>query len=150
MSGKKNMHWIEEIRHDIASLKLTQTVLKKFGITMGSVAVLISFFALRQEWCAAATAVVILCIGLALVLTGLLRPALLSAVYRYWMGFAFVLGALVSRIILTLIFFLVITPISVVARRAGKRFFFTFRDTTRDTYWIDRDQKKSIHYERMS
>jgi len=51
-----------------------------------------------------------------LVVPGLLMPAVLGPVERGWMAFAAVLGAINTRILLTLIYVTVVTPIGWLRR----------------------------------
>ncbi len=67
---------------------------------------------------------------------GLVAPRLLGPVERLWMAIAEVMGAVVTRIILALTFFLVITPVGIAVRlisgdRFGKRF-----DPQAESYWV--------------
>ena len=55
------------------------------------------------------------------------------------MALALVLGAVMSRVVLTLLFHLVFTPVALVARATGKRFLETgFKDGS-ESYWVIRD-----------
>jgi hypothetical protein len=55
-----------------------------------------------------------------LVLIGLFVPVLADGIHRVWMKLAELLGAVTSRIILTLLFFAVILPLGLVSRLLGK------------------------------
>lgn len=48
------------------------------------------------------------------------RPGVLSALARLWFGLSGALGAIVSKILLGLIFYLLVSPIGFLRRRAGK------------------------------
>ena len=50
----------------------------------------------------------------------LAAPLSLRPVYRVWMRFGLMIGAIVSRIILGLVFFLVVTPLGIMMRASGK------------------------------
>ncbi len=65
---------------------------------------------------------------------GFAWPARLVPLYRLWMGLAVVLGALVSRLLLALVFYLTVTPIGLLARMAGKD-FLDLRRGDRPSYW---------------
>jgi hypothetical protein len=52
--------------------------------------------------------------------TALLKPILLSGVYTIWMKFGHFAGAINSKILLTLVFFLLILPYGVILRIAGR------------------------------
>jgi len=55
-----------------------------------------------------------------LALWGIIAPASLALVYKIWMKFAEALGWINSRIILTLVFYLVVFPTAAVLRALGK------------------------------
>ena len=50
----------------------------------------------------------------------LLKPNLLSGVYAIWMKFGHIAGTINSKILLTLVFFLLILPYGLVLRIAGR------------------------------
>ncbi len=50
----------------------------------------------------------------------LLKPNLLKGIYAIWMKFGHVAGAINTRILLTLVFFILILPYSIVLRLAGR------------------------------
>lgn len=50
----------------------------------------------------------------------LLVPLRLEPVYRLWMRFGMAIGAVMSRIILGLVFFCVVTPVGLLMRATGK------------------------------
>ena len=82
---------------------------------------------------------------------GLLAPRVLKYIYIAWMALAFVLGFIVSGILLTLFFFLVITPIGWVARCFGNDFLSLKLDRRTPSYWLPRERKtkKPSDYERQ-
>jgi hypothetical protein len=51
---------------------------------------------------------------------GFARPAGLGPIYRIWMKFAAILGWINSRIILTVVYYLVVFPIGLLMRAIGK------------------------------
>jgi len=80
----------------------------------------------------------LLTVALLLFATAFLRPASLRFVYRPWMMFALFLGSIASRVMLTLAFFLVVTPIGLLQRLFGKRALdFSFQ-SDQTTYWKTR------------
>ena len=79
--------------------------------------------------------------GIALMVFGLAWPKALKLAYIAWMSLAIVLGFVVSTALLTLFFFLVITPIGLAARLAGKDFLSLKLDRQAETYWITRERK---------
>ena len=62
-------------------------------------------------------------------------PTALHQVHQAWMTFALALGWVVTRIILTIVFYLIVTPVGLLQRLCGKRpleFGFHGDETT---YW---------------
>jgi hypothetical protein len=54
-----------------------------------------------------------------LLVPAVIAPAILSGPYRVWMAVGRVLGLINSRIILTVFFYVVLTPVGIVARLLG-------------------------------
>lgn len=67
-----------------------------------------------------------------------LRP-LAYCIARIWLGFAGWLAAVNSRIILTLLFFLVLTPVALLHRLCSKNPLIIRREDERTTYFFDRE-----------
>lgn len=68
------------------------------------------------------------------------QSRILSQYKKIWMGFAIVLGNIVSGVVLFLFFYGVITPIGLLCRLFGKT--FVQRKPT-DSYWISRTDYSS-------
>ena len=88
--------------------------------------------------------------GLLLILIGLVSPAASRVFYRGWMRFAGVLGYVNSRILLSLMFYLVITPYGLVMRVFG-RDTMNRRGAGKQSYWIPRakTRQEGPQYERL-
>ena len=122
--------------------------LKRFGRTViiGSLLIAAAFYWLKG-WQTAAFVLAVAGVvigGLGLTGARAARPG-----YLLWMGVAFVMGNIVSRVILALVYFLVVTPLGLVAR-ATKRDRLALRARGRGTHWVDlpREREKD-HYERQ-
>ncbi len=120
---------------DLKQLKTGQRELRNFGLLVGGVFLVLGLlFLLRHKpwypW--------LLAPGAVLILGGAVLPRALKPVYIVWMSLALVLGFVVSHVVLTLFFFLVITPVGLVARMAGKDFLRLKLDPNARTYWIPR------------
>jgi hypothetical protein len=72
-----------------------------------------------------------------LILT-LFAPALLAPLNRAWMALGHVLGRIVSPIVLGLIFFVLITPVALIGRIAGRDPLRLKRRAVA-SYWIQRE-----------
>jgi len=73
---------------------------------------------------------------------------LFRLIYRLWIGFSVVLGYFVSRTLLTLIFFLVITPTGLIMRLVGKDPMDRKRDPKTPSYWIRREDPPETSIQR--
>jgi hypothetical protein len=136
------------IREDIKQLKTSDRDLRKFGLMVGGVfAVLGLLFLWRHK----AHYPYFLWPGAALFVAGAILPRALKWIYIAWMSAAFVLGFIMAHVILTLLFYLVITPIGLLARLAGKDFLSLKLDRAAKSYWIPRapKAKAAADYERQ-
>ena len=66
---------------------------------------------------------------------GLFFPYALKPFYKVWMAFALLLGLIMTRFILTLTFFLIITPMGFVLRKLGKDLLDEKINKDATTYW---------------
>ena len=69
-------------------------------------------------------------------LSAILAPAILDPLERVWMKFAEKLSVVMTYVIVTLTFYLAITPIAVLLRLLGKDSLGKHFDRSKDTYWI--------------
>jgi len=127
---------------------LTKAELRKFGLTVGTAFAVfggISWWR-GHEW----PPLVLWTLAVLLIVPGLLAPSILGPVQRGWMAFALVLGHINTRIILTVLYYLVMTPVGLIMR--------LFRDpldrslkNTRDSQWIRRESGpvEPARYERQ-
>ena len=80
---------------------------------------------------------------------GVFVPELLKEAYRVWMAAAFAIGWLVSRIILLILFYFVLTPVGFLARLFKKEFMDTDFRKKKESYWIPKSGDKKINYEKL-
>jgi hypothetical protein len=76
-------------------------------------------------------------LGAALVVAGLLVPAAARAFHVAWMRLAVALGYVNSRVLLTLMYYLVFTPYGVVSRLV-RRDPLSRRGKAKESYWVER------------
>jgi hypothetical protein len=72
-------------------------------------------------------------------LVALVYPRVLGPLNRLWMKFGLLLAAVISPIMLGIIFYLCITPIGYLMRLLGKDPMRLRFDSQADTYWIKRE-----------
>jgi hypothetical protein len=91
---------------------------RSFGVSVGGVLLLVAGF---LWWRGRITNAEILAgIGVVLVVLGLTAPRLLKYPSAVWWKFAMILGYVNARVILTIAFLLVLTPISLIWRLIGR------------------------------
>jgi len=134
----------EEFQH----IKESQKDLSKFGLTVGGVLLAIGLVLFYFEKPAAIYFAVI---GGFLILFGALFPKVLKPLNKIWMSLAIILGFIMSRVILTILFYLILTPIAILAKLVGKKFMVLKFDKSANTYWEKRTNisKKQIDYDRQ-
>lgn len=90
---------------------------RKFGITVGT-----AFLALAGIlwWRGRGAAPWLGSLGALLALAGVLIPTRLGPVQRAWMGLAHLLSKVTTPVFMSIIYFLVLAPIGLVMRMAGR------------------------------
>jgi hypothetical protein len=112
---------IREVREELRHLDASRPALRKFGLVVGGVFVgIAAFVAWRRGWEVQGLPLWLGAPGLALVVLGALVPGVLLPVYRVWMGLAFAMGFVMTRVILTVVFVGMVIPIGLVMRLVGK------------------------------
>lgn len=76
-------------------------------------------------------------LGGLLVVAGLFVPPAARAFHKGWMRFAVLLGHVNSRVLLTLVYYLVVTPYGYVTRLVG-RDPLRRRGARAESYWVER------------
>ena len=122
---------------------------REFGLIVGGVFILLGvWWFYRGKFIDAAR--VSIPLGLFLILLGLLLPRVLVVPNRLWMWLAEGMSFVMTRIILGIIFFLVITPIGAVKRSLGWD-PLSRRGKPGASYWTSYSarQRDPRHYEKM-
>ena len=79
-------------------------------------------------------------VGIGFLGVSLIRPKLLGPLNRIWYLFGLALGKIVSPVVLSVIFYLLISPVALVTRMFGRDELKLkiFREKTANTYWVNR------------
>lgn len=80
-----------------------------------------------------------LVISIIFLILGILNSKLLSPLNFTWMKFGEMLGKIIAPIIMSLIFFTVITPIGLLTRLTGKD-LLKLKFSKKNSYWIKRNK----------
>lgn len=137
------------IQEELQQLSTTPRDLRKFGLLVGGV------FLLLGGWCLyrhKALWPYFLAPGALLFLFGALAPRGLKIPYLAWMGLALALGLIVTTVLLSVFYFVVMTPFGLIARAFGRDFLTRKFDPQAASYWITRKRPASQNradYERQ-
>ena len=134
----------EELKH----IDSSDAAVKKTGLTVGVVLIVISLLL----WYLGKSSFMYFSIsGGLLVILALIAIPVLRPFHKLWMMLALLMGFVMSRVILTLLFYLVLTPIGIIAKIVGKKFMPLGFDKKANTYWEKKSDvaKQQIDYDRQ-
>lgn len=126
------MSWI---KNEYQRLDRSPRALRRFGVTVGLVIFLLGSVLLWRQHSASW---LLLSIGALLLIAAGLAPSSLKWIHGPWMIASLALGWIVTRIILTTLFFLVITPIGLLQRVFGKSAIQVAFTPDSASYWQSR------------
>ena len=126
---------------EIKNIKTSNKDIRSFGITIAIILFIISAILFYYD---KSSYEVIAYIGGGFIGLGIIIPALLKPIYILWMTFAVILGWVMTRVILSLVFYFIITPISFVTRLFGED-FLALKRVESDSYWNYRDSAEELN-----
>ena len=95
----------------------------------------------------AEVAYILLIGGAALAAAGLTVPTRLGRVERAWMGMALALSKVTTPVVMSLIYFIVLTPVGLLRRAVSGGSLR--RDKSASSHWIERERSKSGDLQRQ-
>ena len=133
---------------EIKNIKSEKSDLRNFGIIVGIILLIISGFLFWKE---KESFQIFLAIGITLFFTAISIPVFFKPVYWMWMIFGIILGWIMTLVILSLLFFIIITPIGLTLRLFGKQFLKLRWDKSEESYWNFRKNEhlQKGHYEKQ-
>ena len=110
---------------------------KSFGIVFAVVFLLISLYPLVDNkdvrlWS--------LIIALILFLLAYVAPKVLSVPNKLWFNLGMALGAVVTPVVMALVYFSTVVPIALIIRLVGKDLLRQKLDKNTKSYWIERNE----------
>ncbi len=142
------MSLIKDVKKEVKELELTPRALRRGSATLG-IALFLAGMLLHHFTSYELTALALEVFGVFLTVVAFVAPVKTIDIYKAWMTFALVLGWFVSKIVFTLIFFLVVAPIGFLAKIFGKEFLDLNFKKKRDSYWVKKPADHRINYEKM-
>jgi saxitoxin biosynthesis operon SxtJ-like protein len=128
--------------------EVTNAQAKKTAVVVATVLILIAAWNIyRGRW---PVVIVFSSISFVLLIIGLFVPVAAKGFHRLWMGIAGVLGYINSRILLTILYYLLFTPYGLVSRLVG-RDPLDRRSPQKESYWIKRENTRQTReqFERL-
>ena len=127
------------ILEEIKSIKSEKKDLRNFGITIGiALGVIASLLLWREKpyflYCVIA--------GIAFLLSGFACPAVLKPFQKVRMTISILMGWFMTRLILIVLFYAILTPVGLIARLCGKIFIDRTFDKRTKSYWIIKTAEK--------
>ena len=112
---------------------------KNFGIVFFTVFFIISIWPLLsgneiRYWS--------LVISIVFLILGITNSKILSPLNKVWFKIGILLGNIISSIVMGIIFFLVVTPTSLIMKILGKD-LLNLKKNTKNSYWIEKKNQKS-------
>lgn len=133
---------------EIKKIKSDKSELRKFGITMAIALALLGGLFL---WRGKEYYNFLFFSSFVLLFLGLIAPIMLWPVHKVWMTFALLMGWVMTRVILSIFYFVIFTPLALVFKLFGKSFLELKIDKPQESYWNYREikQVEKVEYERQ-
>ena len=112
---------------------------KSFGIVFSIVFLVIAFWPMLNGneinyWS--------LAISIVFLILGLINSKILTPLNKIWFKFGILLGNVVGPIVMGIIFFLIVTPTSIIMKLLGKD-LLNLKKNNNNSYWIEKGNQKS-------
>ena len=127
---------------ELKNIRTDNKAIRDFGILIGLILLIIAgilFYKERESYD------LIILLGILFIGLGLGMPIILKPFYLVWMNFAVVLGWLMTRLILGLLFFVIVSPIGLISRLFGKGFLDLKNSSINSSYWNYKDSRRISH-----
>ena len=117
--------------------------LRKFGLTMALICVVFSSIGIWKNGAVTGLALALLILSGLFIFFGIFLPLQLKTFEKLWMLLAEKINKIMTPIILTITYFLMITPIGLFLKLLGKDILELKIDKNRKSYWDKVDQSGS-------
>lgn len=140
------MSLISEVRSELKLVDESPRTLRKFSLLFVLINSFGIYFSIRHDY----EILLYACSITGVYSTaGLIYPAVIRPFHKGWMFTSLLLGWVVSRNIIIILFYFVITPFSIIAKLSGKHFLdLNFRSNEK-SYWKKKDNSKLKDYRKI-
>ena len=112
---------------------------KSFGIVFFTVFLIIAIWPLLNGYEIRYWSLII---SIVFLLLGILNSKILTPLNKIWFKIGILLGNVISPIVMSIIFFLVVTPTSFIMKILGKD-LLNLKKNTKNSYWITKQNQNS-------
>ena len=140
--GSKNSNFINQnimLIEELKNIKSSRKDLRNFGLVIGIALIILSAFLAYYE---KEIYFYFALLGGLFIVTAYIYPKILFPLQKIWMAVAVTMGFFITRILLIIIFYLILTPISLILRLFGKKFLDLKIDKNAKTYWNKRETQE--------
>ncbi len=139
---------MRRINEEYRMLDRSPAALRRFGLTVGAVLLLVGIL---LAWRGRAAGWPLVVAGGGSGLFALVAPGALQLFHRVWMTLSLAIGWVMTNVILTSVFFLVVTPIGLLQRLFREEALELSFRTGEESYWETRErrQPEPAEYERQ-
>ena len=109
---------------------------RSYGLVFFIVFIIIALWPLTSEDSIRIWSIIL---SLIFLILGLINSKLLTPLNQLWFKFGITLGAIVAPVVMGIVFFLVVTPTSLILNIMGKDLLNKKYDKKKKTYWIKRN-----------
>ncbi len=130
------------ILQEVKELPAESKDLRKFSITVGIAFVLlwaVFAYVIPYFFGRGGDLPILWQIGVGLAVVGTLAPPVVKPLFFAWMTMALMLGWFMTRVLLTIFFFVVLTPVALIFRIIGRDALHRKLDRDADSYWIPKE-----------
>ena len=110
---------------------------RSFGILFFIVFLVLSLWPLTKN---SELNIYLLSIAIIFLVLGLINSKILSPLNRTWIKFGEVLGRIIAPIVMAIVYFIILTPISLIVRIFGKDLISLKFKKDLNSYWIKRNK----------
>jgi len=122
---------------EIKNIKTTKKVLRNFGLIL---AVVLAIFGGISLWKESESYKYLFPGSGASLILAMLLPNVLKLIYLPWMTVATIIGWVMTRVILTILYYLILTPIGIAMKLFGKDILDEKINKDKPSYWVPRDK----------
>ena len=126
---------------ELNSIESSRKDLKNFGFIIGFILMVIGVFLFIGE---KYLFIYFFSIGSILIILGGIAPIILKPFHKVWMVFAVIVGWIMTRVILSILFFSIITFIGIFTRLIRKD-FLNLKQENQISFWNSRDREYELN-----